>query len=123
MINPPDELLADLQSALPPESDPTSPHQSTHHHHHHHHHHGHHGHHGHAPMPNGASHLRYDTIQDAAQPPHHYDSADYNVGGGVANYEPSYSVPDEDDDPQVEGGREREGGGKKEGEKEGERGS
>ena len=28
----------------------------------------------------------------------------------MANYEPSYSVPDEDDDPQVEGGREGEGG-------------
>lgn len=61
MINPPDELLADLQSALPPEMDQSYKLP---------------------PVTNGGGRGLYDEIEDEA--PHTYERADE---GGVAGYE------------------------------------
>lgn len=88
MINPPDELLADLQSALPPEMDKSSKFP---------------------PVANGGGRALYDQIdEDGVR--HMYDKADMDEGG-VAGYEMPRSSTERSVTPEEvrrwrEGGRE-----------------
>ena len=94
MINPPDELLADLQSALPPEMEKSSKFP---------------------PVANGGGPGLYDTIDDDG--PHTYDRADLDEGG-MAGYEMPRSSTERSVTPE-EVIRWREG--RREGRREGER--
>ena len=90
MINPPDELLADLQSALPPDVEPSS------------------------PLPSG----QWRKVQPSS--PHgapYYDSADLEEDGVVASYEMPRSSAERSVSPEVSWiGREREREGERGGE-------
>ena len=95
MINPPDDLLADLQTALPPEMERSSKHH---------------------PVANGGmgAATAYDKIEDGTA--HMYESADQDQGG-IAGYElPRESSPG----PEVSEGGVR-GGGRGRGERRWER--
>ena len=83
MINPPDELLADLQSALPPEME-KSPQPGKY-----------------TPVANGGGYSHYDSISDHAS--HTYESADHEDEGGVMGYEMPRSSAERSVSPQVRG--------------------
>lgn len=80
MINPPDELLADLQSALPPEMENSSKHP---------------------PVANGGGYIHYDRIEDDMV--HTYEWAPDE--GGIGGYE----MPKRSISPEVRGSGWREG--------------
>lgn len=75
MINPPDELLADLQSALPPDVEPSSPYP---------------------PLANGGGFKPHHHVEH-----HTYDSADMEEDGVVASYEMPRSSAERSVSPEV----------------------
>ena len=97
MINPPDDLLADLQSALPPDVEPPSSSSSS----------------PYPPMANGGG---YRPQNHTPREDHTYEMADREDEGGMANYEmPRLSVSPEvgqrERERERERGRGRGGGG------------